>query len=834
MSDNKEYLVRPRLNTLLDHAVKNPLTIVCAGMGCGKTRAVYDFIQECGIPAAWVQLLGADNVSLRVWDNYIHAVSKIDKPLSEEYKKIGFPDTEEKINMYFDIRDRGIGSTRHIIVFDDVHFIRDKDVLNFFEQAINNATENRSVILISRKMPTLDISGLEKDGKVSVITEADLNFTESEIHSLFTHQGLGAEIGSMSKIFNDTKGWVFMVNFVTRILKKTPGYAGYAQSAIRQDILQLITQEAWDVLSDRLRNLILRLSLANHRSAELVNILAEGDEGLIAELKQQNAFIRYDGRMDSYYIHHMFLEFLESKQDLLTDSEKQATSKTIADWCLKNDFIIDAFFNYEKIGDYDTIVAILFSSTTDFIKSIANHILGIFDNAPQEIFDRVEYSAAMHIHLTIELDKWQDAQELIRIYEEKYLKRPKDDAFGNRMLGCIYYYKGLLRALLCTTDDIYDFDVYFSKMHEHLKNFPVKPGCWYQHPPSLLTCMAGCSAAASPQKFLNALSSSMQYLTSVADGLGTGLDDLCRGEILYYQGDVAEAELCFIKALDGARKFRQFRIMSRILFYLVRISVYQGDYAKSQMIVKEIDSLLADFPTRFFTSDIVLGWYFCAIGFPERTPGWLKENFLLSSNTNLTESAGNYIKTKYHNVAKNYTALLTYLEEKKKHETFLFAMVNALATEALVRFKMNDKRRAAALFAQAYELAHPHNIVIPFIELGRDMRSFIEALLEEPGFCVPEPWLKTIKNKASVYSKNQALLLSGYKRINELVDRVELSPRELETLHDLYDGLTRSDIAEKYGLSINTVKLHINSIYNKMGARNRADIFRIAAEHDLL
>ena len=834
MSENKEYLVRPRLNTLLAQAVKNPLTIVCAGMGCGKTRAVYDFTQECGIPTAWVQLLEADNISLRVWDNFIHAVSKIDKPLAEEYRKIGFPDTEEKINMYFDVRDRGIGSTRYIIVFDDMHLVHDPVVLNFFEQAINNAQETRSIILISREMPGIDTSGLEGKDKVSFITEDDLNFTESEILSLFKRQGLGAEANSMSRIFEDTKGWVFMVNFVTRILKKTPGYAGYAQSAIKQDILQLITHEAWDVLSDRLRKLMLRLSLADHRSAELVGLFAEGDAGLIAELHQQNAFVRYDGHTDSYYIHHLFLEFLRSKQDILTDDEKQAACKTIADWCLKNNFIVDAFFNYEKIGDYDTIAAILFSSTTDFIKSIANHVLGIFDSAPKEIFDRVEYSAAMHIHLTIELDKWQEAQELIRLYEEKYLKLPKDDAFRNRTLGCIYYYQGLLRALLCTTDDSYDFDMSFSKMYGHLKSFPLKPGCWYQHPPSLLTCMVGCSAAASPQKYLNALSRSMQYLTSVADGLGTGLDDLCRGEILYYQGDVAEAELCFIKALDGARKFRQYRIMSRILFYLMRISVYQGDYAKSQMIVKEIDDLLADFPTRYFTNDIILGWYFCAIGLPEKSPGWLKESFKLSSNTNITESAGNYVKTKYHNVAKNYPALLAYLEEKKKNETFLFAMVNALATEALVHFKMNDKKKAADLFAEAYKLAFPNNIVIPFIELGKDMRSFIEALLEEPGCGVPEPWLKTIKNKASVYSKNQALLLSGYKRANELIDRVELSPRELETLHDLYDGLTRSDIAEKYGLSINTVKLHINSIYNKMGARNRADIFRIAAEHDLL
>jgi len=50
----------------------------------------------------------------------------------------------------------------------------------------------------------------------------------------------------------------------------------------------------------------------------------------------------------------------------------------------------------------------------------------------------------------------------------------------------------------------------------------------------------------------------------------------------------------------------------------------------------------------------------------------------------------------------------------------------------------------------------------------------------------------------------------------------------------MYEGLSNSEIAAKLNLSINTVKMHVGGIYNKLGARNKADVFRIAAEHNFI
>jgi len=61
-----------------------------------------------------------------------------------------------------------------------------------------------------------------------------------------------------------------------------------------------------------------------------------------------------------------------------------------------------------------------------------------------------------------------------------------------------------------------------------------------------------------------------------------------------------------------------------------------------------------------------------------------------------------------------------------------------------------------------------------------------------------------------------------------------LSPREEEVLRDLYDGFSREEIAAGHELSVNAIKLMINSICEKLGARNIADMIQIAMEWGLV
>jgi two-component system, NarL family, nitrate/nitrite response regulator NarL len=55
-----------------------------------------------------------------------------------------------------------------------------------------------------------------------------------------------------------------------------------------------------------------------------------------------------------------------------------------------------------------------------------------------------------------------------------------------------------------------------------------------------------------------------------------------------------------------------------------------------------------------------------------------------------------------------------------------------------------------------------------------------------------------------------------------------LTPRELDCIEHLVRGSPNREIAERLAISQVTVKLHLNSAFKKMGARNRSDAVRIA------
>jgi DNA-binding CsgD family transcriptional regulator len=61
-----------------------------------------------------------------------------------------------------------------------------------------------------------------------------------------------------------------------------------------------------------------------------------------------------------------------------------------------------------------------------------------------------------------------------------------------------------------------------------------------------------------------------------------------------------------------------------------------------------------------------------------------------------------------------------------------------------------------------------------------------------------------------------------------------LTPRELEVLELLAEGLPNKRIADRLGISDQTVKFHIASILGKLGAANRLEAVRRAVRRGLL
>jgi DNA-binding CsgD family transcriptional regulator len=71
---------------------------------------------------------------------------------------------------------------------------------------------------------------------------------------------------------------------------------------------------------------------------------------------------------------------------------------------------------------------------------------------------------------------------------------------------------------------------------------------------------------------------------------------------------------------------------------------------------------------------------------------------------------------------------------------------------------------------------------------------------------------------------------SGFGAMRESEGQALLTPRELEVLAALAEGMTNKAIARRLDISLHTVKFHVESLFRKLGARTRTEAVAKASE----
>lgn len=70
----------------------------------------------------------------------------------------------------------------------------------------------------------------------------------------------------------------------------------------------------------------------------------------------------------------------------------------------------------------------------------------------------------------------------------------------------------------------------------------------------------------------------------------------------------------------------------------------------------------------------------------------------------------------------------------------------------------------------------------------------------------------------------------GFAAMGDSEGHALLTPRELEVLAALAEGMTNKAIARRLDISLHTVKFHVESLFRKLGARTRTEAVAKAAE----
>lgn len=158
---------------------------------------------------------------------------------------------------------------------------------------------------------------------------------------------------------------------------------------------------------------------------------------------------------------------------------------------------------------------------------------------------------------------------------------------------------------------------------------------------------------------------------------------------------------------------------------------------------------------------------------------------------------------------------------------------SSLATELQENLPDNSPYPAILLLADL-----PHNfhtlLAMPFRAVGilpedasaQEISSALHSLHE--GLMVGPYSLLSVLLEGPLASNRLAVDIEDNQPIEPL------TPRETEVLQHLAYGLPNKQISQALKISEHTVKFHISSIYNKLGATNRTEAVRAGARAGLI
>jgi LuxR family maltose regulon positive regulatory protein len=332
----------------------------------------------------------------------------------------------------------------------------------------------------------------------------------------------------------------------------------------------------------------------------------------------------------------------------------------------------------------------------------------------------------------------------------------------------------------------------------------------------------------------------VSYVVEAKAGMMHGMVDLAACEAAYFKADVKKAEGLAYQAINKAREAEQFQVENRALFLLLRIYVFMGVPDRLRSVLEQVRAQPdnAEFLGGYTLCDITCGWFYAHIRQLDRVAGWLKNDFGKSDLNSLIYGVERIVQAKCFLVDKKYYAAMSALDGqdgKYGLESFLIGKLEVTAIRAVCMYFSGDKEGAVRALEQAYLISLPEDLDMPFIELGKEMRTLTAAALRDETCAIPDQWLDRIHKKASAYAKTLSHLISDYRNSYRLNDKLfSLTNKEKEILTDLCHGLSRTEIAYNRNISVNTVKLLVQTVFTKLGAKNTADAVWTAAKLKLV
>lgn len=828
-------LQRPHLQSILAEASQKPAVTIVAGPGYGKSTAVSSFLSGQIQYTFWMSLTQLDNLDTRMWEHLCIVLRSTGVRISEEME---FPVSDYDFDYFIKLLYKELeGNDRYYLILDDFYNISNQVIINFFEKLILAQVPTLCIMVISRKEPSIHTISLLSKNLLYRIDDEAFRFTLEETSDYFQKQGILLLEQAQSEFYDYTGGWIFATQLLCLSLEKKRLYQNNPFSAVKLDIFSLLESEVFSALSDELKELLLKLSLFESTPVELAELLTEGKPELVSQALNIGSFVILDKFTGTLRIHPLFLDFLKKQQENVLKPDKNHILFIAAEWYEKHDFRIDAITYYEKITRYDKIADILLTFNKTYPVQTMDFVLGVLDRMPKNLLSGNPILRFLHIKFLMNNFQMERVRDKLLELRKELESLPPTPGITSA-LGELYLHMAFEGMIAANQSHIYYFTNYFEMAHACLPD-----GSKLIHKPYIsianYLCNVNSHKSGGIDRYIAAIKQMVPVGVKLLPGTFEGLGPLTEAEFAYFRKDMKTAERYVQQAMREAHDAQNNCIESNALFLQTRISVSSGNYAKAIDTLKLQKQLpqAGNVKQDHAICDITSGWFYAQLGYIELVADWIKdEQQSREVMTPITFAADKLVRAKcllHENKIYELLSLLDGKMEGLSFENYLFGRIEMKIIKAIALNLIKEHKEAAQILHEAYLLAEPNEIIMPFVESGKYIRTLVKRV--SPYTQIPLEWLKNIQTKSTTYAKRlSSISIEFAANQNTKSNPPALSLREMDVLISLCQGLTRDEMADALDLSTNTIKGIINSVYNKLGVNNNVDAVRIATKLNLL
>lgn len=231
------WVCRPRLLARLDDLSSHPITLVCAPAGHGKTGLVAEWCRRANSPAAWVSFDRNDTAD--------HAWSHIDQAICAATGIVRGPRMEHGWHHAATSLWNALGEDGRpvVIVLDDVDALGDANAQEMTRYALEWLPGNVSAVLLSRVAPShLPLARWRWQGRLAEVRAHALAFSRAEARTYLAGAwGHDIAVEVADRWWQLTEGWPAGLRLVARRTRDAgPDHVGDRTWCDRRDAGSLV------------------------------------------------------------------------------------------------------------------------------------------------------------------------------------------------------------------------------------------------------------------------------------------------------------------------------------------------------------------------------------------------------------------------------------------------------------------------------------------------------------------------------------------------------------------------------------------------------------------